>query len=76
MDSSKSEGYMRLAILYGQKSEFNKAVINLQKAISLEPDNAQSYYLGGTIFSSMKSYDDAFMFITSVCHYKVIMENV
>ena len=62
MDPSKSEGYIRLAILLGQKSDYNNSILNLEKAISIEPNNSQLYYLGGTIFSSMKNYDDAFLF--------------
>ena len=48
--------------MYGQQSDFQNSILNLEKAISLDPNNAQLYYLGGTIFSSMKNYDDAFMF--------------
>ena len=35
--------------MYGQQSDFQNSVLNLEKAISLEPNNAQLYYLGGTI---------------------------
>ncbi len=54
-----AEGHNNLAISYAEKGDTEKALFYFEKAITLEPDEAQYYYNRGLLFLNVKKYEKA-----------------
>ena len=48
-----------LAIAYAEKSEYEKALIEFQKAVKLNPDDNNIYFNLGILYESMRNYEKA-----------------
>jgi adenylate cyclase len=58
-DSSSSEGYSALGLIYYSKRQHVEALTSIEKAIELDPDNFFAYWIKGRIMRALDRFSEA-----------------
>jgi len=54
-----ADSYLGLGIAYDLKGDTDQALLNLSRAIALDPNNAEAYYRRGNVLGSLGDYGGA-----------------
>lgn len=59
MDATYYLGYFIMALVWCDKKEYDKAIMNYTEALKLKPDFADAYYNRGAAWQNKKEYEEA-----------------
>lgn len=63
----KAIGWINLGDIYRNKKMYSEAIKNYQKALTIEPDNAEVYNLLGTTYANLGDGKNAFLNLKKAC---------